>query len=227
MKPCAVSPFEFAAILRHHPCFQDGTDIYDLSHIITDYAMSRRSEDLLCYLRPCFRGWRDVTPVHPKPHLVANVAYIVSPVRECLKYRDRYFFRDRHCIGVTFATFVPMNDREVGVVWTNTRRAYMFEYTFLTGWVVVKVLNRQDDPFRTWLRHLGGDALATRDERSPERLFHDLVVPYFGSHPLARDVTRMRGLRHDDPVWELVKRVSYEVVSSTDPRRFVWENVSA
>lgn len=66
-------------------------------------------------------------------------------------------------------------------------------------------------------------ALLLNSERSVERLFHDLVVPYFGSHPLTRDKMRMRGIRDDDPVWELVKRVrSYDVVSPTDPRRFVW-----
>jgi hypothetical protein len=225
MNPCVVSSFQLAAILRHHPCFNDRTDIHDLSHIITERAMSLRWEDLLYYLRPCFREWRDVTPFHPTPDIPANASYLVSPVRECLVYRESLFYRDRYCIGVTFATFVPMNNREVGVVWTTTRRAYMFEYIYLTGWVVFKILNRQDDPFRTWLRHLGGDTLLVkreRDERSPERLFHDLVVPYFGTHPLARDVSRMRGIRDDDPVWELVKRVSNDIVSHTDPRRFVW-----
>lgn len=222
MNPLVVSSFQLAAILRHHPCFQDGTAIYDLSQIITFHAMSRRWEDLLYYLRPCFRGWKNVTPFHPKPHIPANVTYMGTPVRECLRYRDRYFFRNRHCVGITFATFVPLDRREVGVVWTTTRRAYMFEYIYLKGWVLFKILNRQDDPFLTWMRHLGGDALLVRTERSAERLFHDLVVPYFGSHPLARDTTRMRGIRDDDPVWELVKRVSYDVVSPTDPRRFVW-----
>lgn len=222
MNPLVVSSFELSAILRHHTCFKDGTAIYDLSRIITYHAMSRRWEDLLYYLRPCFRGWKNATPFHPKPHIPANVTYMGSPVRECLRYRDRYFFRNRHCVGITFATFVPLDRREVGVVWTTTRRAYMFEYIYLKGWVLFKVLNRQDDPFLTWMRHLGGDVLLMKTERSAERLFHDLVVPYFGSHPLARDTTRMRGIRDDDPVWELVKRVSYDVVSSTDPRRFVW-----
>lgn len=225
MNPSVISSLHLAAILQHHPCFRDGTDIHDLSQIITKYAMCRRWEDLFYYLRPCFHGWRDATPIRPKPHLPANVPYMVSPVRECLRYRERFFFRDRHCIGVTFATFVPMDNREVGVVWTTTRRAYMFEYIYLKGWVRFKILNRQDDPFRTWLRHLGGTALVLKrddDVRSPERLFHDLVVPYFGSHPLARDTTRMRGIPDTDAVWELVKRVSYDVVSSTDPRRFAW-----
>lgn len=227
MNPCVVSSFEFAAILRHHPCFEDGTVIHDLAQTITQHATSRRWEELLCYLRPCFRGWRDATPIHPKPHIPANFSSIVSPVRECLRYRECYFYRDRHCVGITFATFVSLDNRRVGVVWTTTRHAYMFEYIVLKGWMLFKVLNRQDDPFRTWLRHLGGDALlATRDgdERSPERLFHDLVVPYFGTHPLARDVTRMRGIRDDDAVWELVKRVSVDIISPTDPRRFVWTN---
>lgn len=222
MNPRVVSSSQLAAILRHHPCFQDGTAIYDLSQIITYHAMSRRWEDLLYYLRPCFRGWKNATPFHPKPHIPANVTYMGTPVRECLRYRDRYFFRNRDCVGITFATFVPLDRREVGVVWTTTRRAYMFEYIYLKGWVLFKILNRQDDPFHTWKRHLGGDALLLNSERSAERLFHDLVVPYFGSHPLARDTTRMRGIRDDDPVWELVKRVSYDVVSPTDPRRFVW-----
>lgn len=166
-----------------------------------------------------------VTEAAPKPHLPANVTHLVSPVRECLKYRERYFYRDRHCVGVTFATLVLMDTRMVAVVWTTTRRAYMFEHIHFTGWVVFKILNRQDDPFRTWLRHLGGDALAVKrggDDRSPERLFRDLVFPYFGSHTLARDVTRTRGVRDDDLIWELVKRVSYQIVSDTDPRRFVW-----
>lgn len=226
MNPRVVSSLQLAAILRHHPCFEDGTDIHDLSQMITQYAMSRRWEDLLYFLRPCFRGWRNVTPFHPKPHIPANVTYMGTPVRECLRYRDRYFFRNRHCVGITFATFVPLDRREVGVVWTTTRRAYMFEYIYLRGWVLFKILNRQDDPFRTWLRHLGGNALAVKrdgDVRSAERLFHDLVVPYFGYHPLARDKMRMRGIPHTDAVWELVKRVSYDVVSPTDMRRFVWK----
>lgn len=225
MYPRVVSSFQLAAILRHHPCFHDTAAIHDLSHVITHHAMSRRWKDLLFYLRPCFRGWRNVTPVHPKPHIPANVTYIVSPVRECLQYRERFFLRDRHCVGITFATFVRLDNREVGVVWTTTRRAFMFEYIYLKGWVLFKVLNRQDDPFLTWMRHLGGNALAVKrdgDVRSPERLFHDLVVPYFGSHPLARDTTRMRGIPDTDAVWELVKRVSYDVVSPADPRRFVW-----
>ncbi len=222
MNPLVVSSFQLAAILRHHPCFQDDTAIYDLSQMITFHAMSRRWEDLLYYLQPCVRGWRNVTPVRPKPHIPANVTYMGTPVRECLRYRDQFFFRDRHCVGITFATFVPLDRREVGVVWTTTRRAYMFEYIYLKGWVLFKILNRQDDPFLTWMRHLGGDALLVGSERSAERLFHDLVVPYFGSHPLARDTTRMRGIPITDPVWELVKRVSYDVVSPTDPRRFEW-----
>lgn len=57
MNPCVVSSLQLAAILQHYPCFKDGTDIHDLSHIITKRAMSQRWEDLLYFLRPCFRGW--------------------------------------------------------------------------------------------------------------------------------------------------------------------------
>lgn len=219
MNPCVISSVQLAVILSHHPCFRDRNDIRDVSLLITTHAMKQRLLDLYLVLKPCFRGWMEATYSHPSHRKEANgTPLFVSPVHEYLRYRGRYFLRNRHCVGITFATFIPIDNREVGVVWTTTRRAYLFEYIHLQGWVVFKVLNRQDDPFLTWLRHLGGDTFV--DDRSPERLFHDLVFPYFGSHPLARK--RVRGIRRDDQVWDLVKRVSYDVVSHTDVRRFEW-----
>ena len=42
---------------------------------------------------------------------------------------------------------------------------------------------------------------------------------------MARDPTRMRGIRNDDPVWELVRRVSDMVLSEDDAERFAWKRM--
>lgn len=232
MKPQCVSPFQLKSILQHHPCFHD-FDLDELVGVIAQHARSQRLQDLIRHLHPSFKRWMSLLPAIPEPHIPPNV-HTDHPVREYHFdfVRNRFFVRDRHCVGVTFATFVRIGKEEVGVVWTSTRKAYMFKYEWrsnaslghLPGWVVFKILNRQDDPFHTWRRHLGGDALARnpQDPRNVQQMFHDFVVPFFGSHPLARHATRSRRIPWNDPVWQLVKLVSYEVVSSSDPRRVAW-----
>lgn len=222
-----VSPFTLTTILNHHPCFHDNTVLNEVCGDIVVRAKKARLRDLRQMIQ-VFVRWERETIFWPRANAVPNLNHHVAPVKECIRYHGKIFIRDRFDVGIIFATFVPMGNRNVGVVWATNRKAYMFEY-YLEGWVLVKVLNRQDDPFQTWLRHLGGErslnAEKNRDERrrrSATQLFHDLVVPYYGTHPEARDVTRMRGIRCDDPVWELVKRVSYMIIPEDAPERFEW-----
>ena len=233
MTPCVISSSALTRILTHHPSFRENTVLHDVTPIITTFAMRSRLHDLTCIILPCFRAWCVQTPFHPKQGVNPNVQHIGSPVCEYVIYHDRLFTRRRHCLGVTFATFVVLGHREVGVVWSTTRKAYLFEYTDLVGWTLLKVLNRQDNPFLTWLRYLGGADVVRREAsgddpslcRSAERLFHDLVVPYYGCHPLCRDVGRMRSIPHYDPVWELVRRVSYMTLPEDARQRLAWNRV--
>lgn len=227
----SVSTRTLTIILSYHPCFDGNTVLNDVAESITYLAMVLRLNDIWFLMIPAFRKWEKSTTFWPKSTMKPYYNYLVPPVKECTKYRDRFYSRDRFCIGVTFATFVPIGNRYVGVVWTTSRKAYMFEYLYLKGWVLFKTLNRQDDPFRTWLKHLGGNEKVCNEKtgddrfssRHAELLFHDLMVPYFGTHPYAR--TRMREIVHDSPVWELVKRVSYMVVPEDDARRFSWKPI--
>ena len=118
-----------------------------------------------------------------------------------------------------------MNDKVVFVVWTYNKKAYIFNADL----VLSKVLNRQKTPFETWMRHLEG-AKATRFEeeskekwgkRPSEILFHDLVVPLYGSDSMLRDPTRMRGISNSHVIWDLVREVSY-VLPIPDANRKVW-----
>lgn len=223
-----ISPYAFNVILSRHPCFCDSTVLNDVCHDIVTHAVTARLCDIYRFILPAFRMWKKSTTFWPPVDVIPNLNHIVSPVKECTRSHDKIFIRNRFDVGVLFATFVPIDNREVGIVWATNRRAYVFDYHFLKGWVLFKVLNRQDDPFQTWMRHLGGDRIMRMQERddrvrSGARLFHDLVVPYYGTHPKARDKTRMRGIRNDDPVWELVKRVSYMVVPEDAVERFEWK----
>jgi hypothetical protein len=227
MTPYVVSPATLIRILTHHPSFRENAALHDVTPIITTFAMRSRLHDLTCIVIPCFRAWCVLTPFHPRQCVNANIDYIGLPVCEYVIYHDRLFTRRRHCLGVTFASRVTLGKREVGVVWSTTRKAYLFEYSQLVGWTLFKVLNRQDDPFLTWLRYLGG-AKASGGESYPylsaKRLFRDLVVPYFGCHPLSRNMERTLSIPHYDPLWELVRRVSYMTLPD-DAQRLVWKRV--
>lgn len=225
MHPRVVSSAQLASILSRHPCFCDQGVVDDLAGVIAEHARTGRWTDLVQFLRPCFRAWASVMLPSPRPRVPSNVPHMGDPVSEFLCYRGHYFFRERHSVGVTLATFVIVDDRRVGVVWTTTHTAYLFRHVAERGWVVARVLEGQDDPFRTWMEHLGGAETLAREGpagRSAERLFHDLVVPYFGTHPHARDPIRMRAISAHDAVWELVRRISYVVVPAEDPRRYAW-----
>ena len=184
-----------------------------------------------------FKAWCGVTRFHPKPSVPANFVDFVDycPVREYTQFGGRTYFRKRHCLGVVFATFVPLNGRNTGVVWTTSRKAHFFQYDETQGkWAWVKMLNRQDVPFLTWVRFLGGNEAHKREQerrgdpldsytnRSPEQLFRDLVVPYYGFAKFARSRIGMRSIESAHPVWDIVRMASHMTVSLEHPSRMVW-----
>lgn len=227
MRPCVPSVASLTIVLKRHPCFMDNTVLDDVAVNIVVLATHARYRDLKGILFPSFEMWKQRVTFLPRPNVEPNVLCARTHVREYLRYHSNLFVRDRHCIGIKFATFVPLPGREVGVVWTTTRKAYMFEYTHGTGWELSKILNRQDDPFQTWLRHLRGDYTVRNQDveygiRSADELFFHLVVPFFGTHPKARNGTR---IPDNHPVWDLVMRVSKLVKPIDDPERFVWRRI--
>ena len=79
------------------------------------------------------------------------------------------------------------------------------------------------------MRFLGGEQAYEREHqnndrtyanRSPQQLFCDLVVPYYGSAEFARDITR--SIPCTDPVWEIVRAASAMTVSPEDSSRMEW-----
>lgn len=216
-----ISSTTLNLILSRHPCFADTTALKDVAPTIWGFAIVSRLKDVR-KLGCLFQEWKACTLFWPKKNTKPNRNDWVSPVKECTQYAGEIFCRNqRHCLGVTFATFVPMQDGEVGVVWTTKRKAYLF-VKFNQGWVHWKTLNRQDDPFKTWMKHLRGDVQAFENEISAQRHFHNFVLPYFGTHRFAQIMWRV----HDcDPVWELVRRVSYMEESAENDKRFVWSRV--
>ena len=95
----------------------------DITPDIVIRALTSRICDIHRLIRPALKKWEAATSFWPHSNLKPNLNYVVSPVRECIRYRGGIYIRKRHELGVTFATFVPMGNREVGVVWTTTRKA--------------------------------------------------------------------------------------------------------
>ena len=175
-----------------------------------------------------FRKWEKDTTFIPKPWVKPDVSHWAdTPVHEHIGYHGQYFFRRTYSIGVTLATQTFVNGKNVFVIWTYNRKAYIFDADL----VLIKVLNRQNSPFETWMRHLDGD-ISTRKEqdhdelcghRSSEILFHDLVVPLYGSDPMLRDRSRMRGISNRHVIWDLICDVS-NILSIPDENRKVWHS---
>jgi hypothetical protein len=171
--------------------------------------------------------WKKCTSFHPKYNVPPNRNHMfATPVRDFLEYHDKIYYRNTRCSGVKLATIVCLNEILTGVAWTDTRKAILFE---LRGWdwEIQKVLNRQDSPFETWLRHLEGDkivamenthTLSNEEPRSAQRLFHDLVVPYFGSDPFLRNPARMPSMSTIHPIWRIVELASMTMHSVTEER---------
>lgn len=224
---CVVSENTVRLLLT--PLLGEADVASHVAPIVWDFAYIHRLIDIMRYLRPAFKGWEKQVSFHPLPSVAPNLNdhwTNKSAVFDYLQYHNRYFMRPKHSAGVTFATFVRLHGEEVGVVWTTARKAHMYRYRD-SEWTLFKTLNRQDDPFTTWLRFLGGNAMVERETfgRSPEQVFHDLVVPYFGTTRHARDVTRMRSISSTSPVWDLVKKTSYATVPRESPLRMNWVEI--
>jgi hypothetical protein len=240
--PYVVSPSVLRVLLSHHTCFHDSDAIAHVSPIICTWAYLRRYQDLIRHAVPVFKAWRGATRFYPKPSFPANlvdfVHYCNSPVHEHTRFGGCTYYRKRHSLGVIFATFVPLNGRNTGVVWTTSRKAHFFQYDETQGkWVCVRTLNRQDVPFLTWMRFLGGgeahkreqerggDPLDRYSNRAPQDLFHDLVVPYYGFAEFARSRIFMRSTDHAHPVWDIVRMASHMTVPLEDPSRMEWHRL--
>jgi len=225
-RPSAVSPSVLTRLLSQHPSFFNSDVIAQIAPMICAQAHQNRALDLIRYTK-AFKAWRHTTRFHPKPSFQANF-YLHHPVHEHARYGELRYYRKRHSIGVTFATFVPIDGCETGVVWTIARKAHLFKHNGST-WVCTKTLNRQDIPFRTWMRFLGGEQAYEREhqkndlqyaKRSPQQLFYDLVVPFYGSAEFARDNTR--SIPCTNPIWEIVRAASAMTVSPKDSSRMEW-----
>lgn len=221
LAPCVVSEFTIRTVLSRLSCMVDSDIARDVASIVHCQAKASRIHELVEYLGPTFAEWKSRTRFLPKPWMQPNVTYFSNPVKQFLKYGGVYYSRDRLCAGVTFGTFVHFDHREVGAVWTTDACVYLYEYMG-NDWELVHVLPDQPDPYATWLQHLGGSAY----EGNLEERFRSLVVPHFGTHPLARDVVRMRRLSDSAPIWNLVRRTSLSVVASDDPVRLEWTPVA-
>ena len=235
LRPRVVTPNALTTLLSRHSSFQETNVVEHLSPIICNFAFAFRIRDIIHHLMPVFDGWRRITTFHPKPTHPANVTYPYNnPVREYTRFGGRMFFRERHSAGVTFATFVPLGGREVGVVWTTARKAHIFHYEN-GSWDVVKTLNRQDVPYQTWIRFLGGREVSMQEHehtdrssrRSLSELFRDLVFPFYGSTPHARNSLYERSIHPDHPTWDIVRVASHLTVPLDHPSRLVWHRMCA
>ena len=167
-----------------------------------------------------FDVWMTNTKFVPSNRLPPNSDNFGLPVREYLYYHGKRFYRNRHSLGVRFASMVSYDGLAHAVIWTDKRKAY--SYMFVNGKAILaKILNRQDDPFKTWMRHLGGQALYDAElfnewNRSPQMLFNDHVVCHYGSHP--HITRRARQTRSYHPIWNLIKEVSYKTYDDVEER---------
>lgn len=233
LRPRVVTPDTLTAVLSRHPVLRDTDLLTHLSPVICGMAHASRVFDVVKYLLPAFDAWRIATPFHPKPTFAPNHTdpFDDAPVHEYARFGGRTFFRARHSLGVTFATIVP-HDGGTGVAWTTARRAHLFQRRG-DGWVEVETLEEQDVPFLTWMTHLGGREISERerrtghpltayDPRPPQQLFHDLVVPLYGTTTFARSRLEMRRVHPHHPVWAIVRLASLRTVPWDDPARLEW-----
>ena len=214
-----------------HKLFRQHNDQYPgllcLMNTIWKFILQAQLKDLKKKIK-IFRKWEKDTVFNPKPCVEPCAQHWAdNPLHESTIYHSKYFFRRAHSIGVILATQAFMNGKVVFVVWTYNRKAYIFDYATLS---LTKILNRQNTPYETWMRHLEGTT-ATRmeheheeDRRSSEILFHDLIVPFYGSDPMLRDPSRMRGISNSHIIWGLIREVSYRL-PIPDANRKIWHSL--
>lgn len=236
MQPRVVTSTTLTTLLSRHVTFSETEIISHLSSTICGMALSFRYYEIIIYLMPVFDAWRRVTRFSPKPTHPPNLVDFKEypPVQEYVQFGRKTFYRKRHDIGVVFATFVPLEGRITGVVWTTARKAHLFEH--IDGaWTLVKTLNRQDVPFLTWMRFLGGRELCQREEEAAERhryenrhphlLFHDMITPFYGTARYAARWVSMRSIPAIHPTWDIVRQASLLTVSENHPSRFEWHRL--
>lgn len=160
--------------------------------------------------RTVFKKWERDTLFHPKPSFTPSCRHWANtPVHEYTRYHEQLFIRRKHSIGVTFAAQTRMNDSIVFVVWTYTRKAYVFD----SNLQLIKVLNRQTSPFNTWMRHLEGKEMHSSYGYSfadCQTLFSRSVVvrSLYGADPMLMSRS-IRVTSHDHVIWGMIRKVSY------------------
>ena len=210
-------------ILSTHQVFRASDELADVILTIHNHAYMSRVLDIMRFLRPVFEAWISVSVLHPKPTVSANSYNKFLPVCEFLYFHRALYVRNRYCFNVTFATVVlGQNNELTGVVWTRSdQRARLFN--IVGGFIcVVKVLNRQHDPYLTWKKHLRGDEITHERNQRPEYLFKILVPAYFGTHPLAGPVAHMARTHF---IWDMIRMASDMSVTHTHPERFRWKRL--
>jgi hypothetical protein len=224
-KPQVVSKLAIEILLSKITLFEESVVISHISPLIYYHAMQSRMQDLN-FILPIFIAWINASSFNPKPHVKPNFTHNEMPVKEFLDFGGKTFSRPRFCLGVRFATILLMGSQSIGVAWTTDRKALIFKYIRLYEWKLDKTLNRQDDPFHTWLRHLGGqqrveDEMNKENGRSAEELFNDLIVPYFGTHKIIYRRFGLMGRTH--PIWGIIRQASYATFHHDAKERFEWE----
>lgn len=232
MIPRVVTQSTLSLLLSKHTVFSD-LDTVDLAEIIAHRAYASRFSDLLVLVGPAFDTWKHTTYFYPKPSFASNVSLTdPAPLWEYAHYGGRTFYRDQ-VLGVTFATFVPYEGEVIGVAWTTGRKAHLFRPGPSGEWTLFKTLHRQSSPFLTWMRFLGGEDRVALDRPCPlsrifhrpaESLFHDLVIPVFGSAPHARFLEK-GALKRYDPTGSVVLQASLLTVPANDPERHRWRRL--
>lgn len=181
-----------------------------------------------------FLHWKRQTAQTPHPSTPADPRrWCDHPLYEYKMFKGSTFVRKRFCAGIRFATMAfPSEHQTVAVVWTCNDEAHVYDVTGSDAFLFSHTIQRQHDPFQTWMQHLGGkeavehEHLWSRNDaswrtRSAEHLFRDHIVPFFGRHALARDPSSMRNVRNDHLMWDIICHVS-ECMEI--PARFIWRH---
>lgn len=244
-----VTPTTLRMLFRSIECSNAGA-LSDLCDIIVGHACVSWFEDLKAKKR-LFQQWEKNTDFIPKPSYPATDTWSHNPLHEVTTYHGSTFFRPRHCAGVKLAVTITTQlfrdsdasrfggDAQVFVVWTDDADCRVYrpfrriEYDPRSVDVEMALhLHNQDVPFRTWMVHLGGEAAVQQEQavqsrisgyvaRHAERLFHDFVVPYFGSGDMLRNPLYMRSLPHSHLAWKAARFASYAVGEQLQ-KRMTW-----
>lgn len=191
------------------------------THMIISMAIDKAN------IRRAMRMWTQRTRFVPKKDArLEDSSWATNPLRQYTKYNGVRYCRDRHCAGIVLAVRLWIWNESVQVVWTATRQAHIYALRN-KQWSLTKVLKRQDDAFSTWWKHLGGKILYAMIGDSdchptPADMFHNLVVPLFGSHTWLCDPSRQRGVESWDPIWEVIRESSDSLPATFDDERFTW-----